>query len=104
MDRIDFSKSINVDPILQIQKFFDEVMAMYNLIEGVEYKCIHGLVGDWEDSEIRFVVTFNTCEDAVKTAYGIDNKIVQFCNNNFKISSDIENYDSSEMIVQLIKI
>lgn len=44
MDRIEFSKSINIDPVTQVKDCFDEVMALYDLIEGIDYEYIHGLI------------------------------------------------------------
>ena len=46
MDRIEFSKSINIDPVTQVKNCFDEVMALYSLIEGIDYEYIHGLIDE----------------------------------------------------------
>lgn len=101
MDRIDFSKSISIDPTLQIKVFFNEIMTMYNLVEGVDYTNIHGLVEN--ETNISFAVTFDNIEKAIRTSHSIDGKIVQFYNCNFMISTMI-NKNNAELVVQLVRV
>ena len=98
MDRICFSKSIDVDPVLQIKYFFNEVMAMYNLIEGVNYKYIHGLV---QENEINFVISFDTAKEVSIVHDSLIGKLVQIYNSNFKIHGYINNCDLSVKLVKL---
>lgn len=57
MDRIEFSKSINIDPVTQVKNCFDEVMALYSLIEGIDYEYIHGLI-DEDKHRVVFSISF----------------------------------------------
>ena len=65
MDRIEFSKSINIDPVSQVKDCFDEVMALYNLIEGIDYEYIHGLIENNEQHRVTFSISFMNNESAV---------------------------------------
>lgn len=58
MDRIEFSKSINIDPVTQVKDCFDEVMALYDLIEGIDYEYIHGLIEEDEQHRVVFSISF----------------------------------------------
>lgn len=87
MDRLDFSKSIDVDPRLQVKDFFDEVMAMYNLTEGINYKYIRGLV---MDGAIQFAISFNTLDEAHHVAQYNDAKTIIVYNKNYNITCRIE--------------
>lgn len=100
MDRIDFSKSINVDPVLQVEKFFDEVMAMYNLVEGVNYDYIHGLVHDENATNINFIIAFKSIDNAIVARDNLVGNIIQIYNRIFRISGDVTTNGELEICLE----
>lgn len=99
MDRIIFSKSIDVDPVLQVEKFFNEIMAMYNLVEGVNYKYIHGLIQDMDN--ISFVIEFATLDETIIAHNSLAGRTIQMYNSNFSILGDV---NDRELSLRLVKV
>ena len=65
MDRIQFVKSIEYNDFEKsIVRFFDENMALYNLIG--EYENIQCIKGNVDDKSISFSLKFNNKEDCEK--------------------------------------
>lgn len=88
MDRINFSGSIDVDPVMQVRYYFNEVMAMYDFVEGLNYNLIQGFIND--ENLIQFTVQFNTPEEA-KTASTkiLNNTNVLLYNKKFNINGSV---------------
>lgn len=75
MDRIDFSKSIDIDPVTQMTEMFNEVMAMYNLVGKYNYASINGQLQK-DMNTVSFVVVFETKEEALEVYNTIVNRTV----------------------------
>ena len=88
MDRISFSKSIDVDPVTQVKYHFTEVMAMYNLCEGRNYNLLRGFVN--EEKSIQFIISFNSVPEAESAANMIIGTDISFYNKVFHIDGSLE--------------
>jgi hypothetical protein len=65
MDRLEFVKSIEYEDFQKsIVGFFDENMALYNLVG--EYQNINCITGNVNDKSITFDLKFNEIEDSEK--------------------------------------
>lgn len=82
MDRIEFFKSINIDPINQIC-LFNKIMLCYNLIEGIRYDRIEIGINN---SSIRFrlynIDTLNVIYTNIYHIYNNDYKVEQIIIDN----------------------
>lgn len=87
MDRIDFSKSIDVDPVTQVKCYFTEIMTMYNLCEGRNYNLLRGFVN--EENVIQFIVSFSSPMEAMCAANIMLNKDIPMYNKVFHIGGSI---------------
>lgn len=72
MDRLDFSKSIDIDPVTQIEKLFNEIMAMYDLVGGYNYLSIHGFING--NNTVSFSVLFSSDDEAKQVYDTVVNK------------------------------
>ena len=88
MDRLDFSKSINIDPVVQVRCFFNETMTMYNLSEGLNYSCIKGSIDD-KDNSIQFSVEFGSENEAATAGGGLIGKNVSMYSQFFHIRGSV---------------
>lgn len=93
MDRIDFSKSIDVDPATQVKHFFTEVMAMYNLCEGINYNLLRGFVNG--ENLMEFLVKFNTLDETMAVASNLLNADVSLYGKVFHIEGGVSGIELS---------
>lgn len=93
MDRIDFSKSIDVDPVTQVKCYFTEIMAMYNLCEGQNYNLLRGFVNG--ENSIQFIISFNTPMEAMFAANTMLDKDMPIYNRVFHIEGGLSDLELS---------
>lgn len=86
MDRLEFSKSIDIDPIIQVKEYFDEIMGMYNLFG--DYKNISITKNP---NDISFDLLFKTEKEAKEMLNAVNGKSISLYYNDFTImASDID--------------
>ena len=81
-DRINFTKNINCNISLEeiIKGYFDETMAIYDLIATYDNFSINSNV---DDTTIYFNLIFDNKEDAFKLKKILNNRIITKYNRNF---------------------
>lgn len=90
MDRIEFVQSIDYENFEKsIVRFFDENMALYNLVG--EYKNIGCITGNVDGSSITFDLTFNNKKDSKKMQAIIKDKVVCIFECKYSIESIVSN-------------
>ena len=87
MDRIEFSNSIGIDSLSQVEHIFYEVTAMYGLFVGKNYISFSGILKD--DNSAEFSVTFGTREDAEKIYNELNTKTVIVYGNYYTFNINI---------------
>lgn len=89
MDRLQFVKSIGYDNFKEsIVRFFDENMALYNLVG--EYKNINCITGNVDDKSITFDLKFNNVSDSNKMYLGIsENESICIYGCTYKIEVNL---------------
>lgn len=101
MDRLEFFGSIDIDPVVQVTKFFEEIMAMYNLLREDEYISIRGLTNiSHENNTVSFVVEFPSQEiaDAVWNRIGYQHVVVY--NTVYIITGDKDNNNLNLTVIK----
>lgn len=83
VDRICFTKNINGNISLEeiIKEYFDEVMALYDLIGVYNNFSIEGSI---ENAKIRFDITFNSKKDATFIFSVVNGCVINKYNKLFK--------------------
>lgn len=89
MDRLNFSKSIDIDPVTQIKYIFNEIMAMYDLVGKSNYNSINGTIN--ADNTVSFCVVFNSIEEAQNVYDTIINKSVYIYREMYYLNGTINN-------------
>lgn len=91
MDRLEFVKSIEYYDFEQsIVRFFDENMALYNLVG--EYKNIECITGNVDDKSIIFDLKFNDLDSCKKMYLLIQGESICIYGHLYSINSAL-NYD-----------
>lgn len=84
MDRLEFSKSIGIDPELQIKNYFNEVMGMYNLFG--KYKNI-SIQGSVSEQVVSFDLLFKDKKEAKELGVAINNTYTKIYDYLYRIES-----------------
>lgn len=101
MDRLQFVQSIGYENFEKsIVRFFDENMALYNLIG--EYKNINCITGNVDDKSITFDIKFDNISDSEKMCLIICNsKPICIYGGTYRIEA---NLDRDTINIRLIDI
>lgn len=96
MDRLEFSKSLDVDPVIQVKNYFNEIMGAYNLFGKYEGLTVKGLV---DNQSISFALSFETEKEAEDMHNVINGSTMYIYDDIYIISSIIY---SNNLTVRLL--
>ena len=98
MDRIEFSKSLGVEPSTQIKEYFNEIMGIYNLFGEYENLTIRGSV---KDEVLSFALLFKTEKEAKDMHSVVDGRRLQLYGDDYRIHS---NRNKKTLTIQVLLI
>lgn len=96
MNRIEFSESLGMDTVDQVEKLFDQIMAMYNLINGYETVSASGSI--MNEGSITFSVTFGNAQEAIDASSALYAECMRLYDNNLY---SLNNKKVSDKVVEL---
>lgn len=98
MDRIDFSKSLDIDTPIQVSNIFDEILTMYNLLANYEIN-VNGTMN--ENSIIVINASFENTQEAIDASKVLHSEGMRI---NDELYSLINELDKNTLNLVLTKL
>lgn len=98
MDRIDFSKSLDIDTPIQVSNIFDEILTMYNLLANYEIN-VNGTMN--ENGIIVINASFENTQEAIDASKVLHSEGMRI---NDELYSLINKLDKNTLNLVLTKL